>query len=410
MWHPGLTSIKLVTVCCLLTFVVIIVKPSLVGWKNVPKFSLESKACHCADNNLQWKQVRCMLRSEYMLHRWQPRTRFTWKFMSTVQIEPSQPSGFASRCDWVVGSRPGHWRQIPDNSFWGDVEKMPRTIFVQVEQAQRFNDNILPCLDSSARIALITGDHDATLPQQVDKRYAPYLHRDAWNSWLRDDRIMHMFIEHLDEETQNPKVTPIPLGLNPLEFPGNNVDYHDPQNISAPAFDLLERPLRAWRTDRCRSGDGQWQERALVRSLCVTAWARFCESALKEIPMDQFFKTTSTYPFLLCVHGGGLDPNPKAWEALMAGTIPIIRRFPGDEIYCGLPVVRVLEWNNNTLDGERMESWRRQLAPHFLEKDKRKIVVEQLMAEHWWSKVERSLDHPGLRIALCDPQIALDAY
>jgi hypothetical protein len=24
-------------------------------------------------------------------------------------------------------------------------------------------------------------------------------------------------------------------------------------------------------------------------------------------------------PFILCVHGGGVDPSPKAWEAVIAG-------------------------------------------------------------------------------------------
>lgn len=34
---------------------------------------------------------------------------------------------------------------------------------------------------------------------------------------------------------------------------------------------------------------------------------------------SEFIKHLEEVPFILCVHGGGVDPSPKAWEAIIAG-------------------------------------------------------------------------------------------
>lgn len=33
-----------------------------------------------------------------------------------------------------------------------------------------------------------------------------------------------------------------------------------------------------------------------------------------------------SHAFVLCAEGGGVDPSPKAWQAILHGAIPIIRR------------------------------------------------------------------------------------
>lgn len=56
----------------------------------------------------------------------------------------------------------------------------------------------------------------------------------------------------------------------------------------------------------------------------------------------------SNYPFfhfIACIHGGGIDPSPKAWEALMVGTIPIIQHSTLDDAYSRLPVMFVHDWS-----------------------------------------------------------------
>lgn len=293
-------------------------------------------------------------------------------------------------------------------TMWGDITVSPRTIFVQTEQVPHFNQLILPCLSNSSRFVLITGDHDGTMPQQVDLRYPHYLEREAWDNWLKDDRIVHLFIEHLDEVTENPKITPIPLGVNPMDIPGRNPDSWI-QRIWWPRSEPEQWFLRQHVLDVDRfHGGPQFALRHKVRRLCLKQLHDIC--VLKQhIKEPIFLREIQSYSFMFCPHGGGIDPNPKAWTALLAGVIPIIQRFPGDAIYRGLPVVIVENFDSNSVDGNRLKTWKDQLAPHYVNLTKRKLVIEQLMSEHWWLKVQMVLKDPRQPVQLFTEQIAVNA-
>lgn len=95
------------------------------------------------------------------------------------------------------------------------------------------------------------------------------------------------------------------------------------------AVDILSRPLSVLQVDRLRTGP-QWEDRRRVRELCASEWRAFCAPARNATrPGPEFWRLLRSASFLLCVHGGGLDPSPKAWEALLMGTIPIIQHFAG---------------------------------------------------------------------------------
>ena len=96
------------------------------------------------------------------------------------------------------------------------------------------------------------------------------------------------------------------------------------------------------------------------------------------------------------MHSGNLDPNPQAWSALLAGSIPIIQRFPGDSIYDGLPVVRLDDMPSDQLTPANLRRWRAKFAPAF-EGDRRRAVLETLTADHWWVKITRAWTQNGTR-------------
>jgi hypothetical protein len=294
------------------------------------------------------------------------------------------PSTFSANCDWVFGVRTSNYnlKWIPAKSSWGNISKHPRTIFVRTDLVQDFHDHILPCLSES--FVLITGDHDATIPNQVDIRYKKFLAREAWHDLLSDSRVIHIFAEHLDERQDATRVTPIPVGLDQGEFPGKDVNFLRDKIVYSSHFS--RRKFKVLRCDRVRKG-GQWTERAKVRDLCTSKWSKWCDSA-NPTPL---FDTLKTYVFVLCVHGGGIDPNPKAWEALLAGTIPIMKKFPGDAIYSNLPVVFVDEWDETTITEENLRNWMAQLAPMYEDESKRWKVVERLHEAYWWEKVQEQV-------------------
>mmetsp|Transcript_26854 Transcript_26854/g.39481 ORF Transcript_26854/g.39481 Transcript_26854/m.39481 type:complete len:490 (+) Transcript_26854:61-1530(+) len=353
------------------------------------------------------ERLQCLKRSPFRFQALKRNKLFAWTIQSNVQsLRTDGPSGLPQRCDWVIGTRMGHWRQIPVETAYGDVSLSPQTIFVQVEMLQNFHDHILPCLEQSERFVLITGDDDKTVPRQLDKRYTyrsirasekgffarqpdggvNYNFRySTWLSWLNDSRIMHIFVEHLDEKQNSSKVSPIPVGLNPGQlsraFLHSSVDDILKQFSGSP---ITSRPLKMRFTNRIRAGP-QWKERKETKKECETKWKEYCVST--HAPSgDDFLKEISKYSFLICAHGGGIDPNPNAWSALLTGTIPIIARFPGDTVYDGLPVVLVDVLPSDTLTRRNLQLWRDQLA-HMFEGRQRREVVEKLMTDFWWNRV-----------------------
>lgn len=65
-----------------------------------------------------------------------------------------------------------------------------------------------------------------------------------------------------------------------------------------------------------------------------------------------YLTALSTHPFTLSPAGNGAQSH-RTWEALLAGSVPIVRRTGTamDRLYDGLPVVMVDEWSDATRDG-----------------------------------------------------------
>ena len=66
-------------------------------------------------------------------------------------------------------------------------------------------------------------------------------------------------------------------------------------------------------------------------TLCAPPTA-FCASH-SQVDFNQFLSFLMNTSFTACAHGGGVDPAPKAFEALAAGSIPIITSSALDAAY-----------------------------------------------------------------------------
>ena len=110
------------------------------------------------------------------------------------------------------------------------------------------------------------------------------------------------------------------------------------------------------------------------------------------MPKPHYLDTVQKYSFVLCAHGGGIDPNPKLFTVLVAGAIPIIRAEPEwgfASIYEGWPVVRVENWTDITKS--KLEAWRAIHAPAFEDRRLREQVLERLRTRHWWGRINSHL-------------------
>ncbi|MCT0208497.1 hypothetical protein [Synechococcus sp. CS-1332] len=293
--------------------------------------------------------------------------------LTTRMVDATNPS-IAHWADWSL-TRYG---------FSGDLRAQPRLIYVKAvpECLDQFLQDYLPLLKASTRVVLITGDADTTLPQQVDLRFPDYLASGLQQRLLKlleDSRLLHWYAENLDIRLVG--VTPIPLGCVNSD---GHVIYQQIITQATPIA-IRAKPLKAFCAHYVREGP-QWNTRKQVTRLAKDNWRDFVD-VHEQIPYNDFFSTLKTYPFVLCVGGGGLDPSPKAFTALLAGAIPIIERNPTTDAYRDLPVAYVDSWEAQSLDPSRLQAWLDQLHPYFEDPAKRHAVLEKMSMASWLLRI-----------------------
>lgn len=293
--------------------------------------------------------------------------------LNTCSLSPSLPT-IAHWADWSL-TRYG---------FTGNVARQPVLVFVKAESEYliEFFSRYLPLIGPQSRFVLITGDADKTIPNQVDLRFPR--HDDGVMAIIKaihdDPRLIRWYSQCLDESW--PKLLPVPVGY--WEKGGTELYVNVLHAVSTQP--ILDRQLKVFCAHRTREGP-QWVKRQLVTQKALCDWGEVVDSR-ESVSSSEFFDTISRYPFVMCVGGGGLDPSPKAWTALMAGCIPLIEANPTTEAYRDLPVIFVDDWLSLKLDIEVLEKWRNALAPYFDEPVRRKAVLEKLSMGYWLRHIQ----------------------
>ena len=289
-------------------------------------------------------------------------------------------TGIAERCDWVVLSdhQPPHAVLVNRSGA-----ASPRHVFLSLrspfEAIAYFIDKVLPLITSP--FVLVSGSEDVTVPHQIDQRLRRFSPEEfaRIQALLDDPRLVHWVAENLDDGA-HPKMSPLPLGMVfPEPVPGNR--------IGIPAVPpLATRPLRVLCAHRVRGGP-QWDLRRKVTELCRRHFAGLCTILEEEVSEEAFFDLVRAHAFVICVAGGGLDPAPKAWHAMLYGAIPIILSTPLDPAYAQLPVAMVDNWDEQALTLPRLQKWRSMYAPQHDGEAQRAALIQRLGADYWWASI-----------------------
>jgi hypothetical protein len=288
--------------------------------------------------------------------------------------------------DWENGNASGLAKYMDiiiinnDCVIYNKSLDLAQTIFINTRLKEKliiyFIDNILPQL--SQPVNLIISGEDYTFPNNIDKRMDGINHRlQEFKTLGKHAFINTIFVENLDENIEN--AIPIPLGVNPREGPVTTDYFLKYEFINS------NKPLRVTNFNRTRDGKGQWEERGDVLNLCKNSWSK-CFIQMEHNNHDEYLKTMGKYLFTLCVHGGGLDVNPKLWEALLIGVIPIIKENkPYTDIYVrlDLPVVIVKDWNIDTINEDDLMLWRNKYYSYFTNDELRKRMLYHLSLNYW---------------------------
>lgn len=326
---------------------------------------------------------------------------------------PMLPAGVAAACDWAMMvpclfTGPGDLMKMTDSQAKGETAwwTPPSTIFVHHFMLSHFCESLSfyeGRLPPDIRFVLVIGGTDQTVPlNNRDTRFKTLRGfggpdgGEYWKHLVANPHVAHVFMENHDIE--HPKLSTLPTGMIFKDADDNLIadDRH-----GYPARDtvkpILDRPMGVLVKDRLRAGP-QWTERWNAHNMCLeapaTEWCVAPDDAL-EITHPTFLRMVADAPFVACTHGGGIDPSPKAWESMLVGSIPIIRRGMIDDAYAKFPVVFIDSWEeffkseNTSLV---LQEWRIKLAPYYEEgSELRQKTLERLTTQYWTGLFQRRL-------------------
>ncbi|WP_420434322.1 hypothetical protein [Hyphobacterium sp.] len=312
-------------------------------------------------------------------------------------------TGLAARCDWVVlsdSAEPRTFLRVRPGA-----PPSPRTLFLSMRNAEaailHFAEAVLPRIKSD--FVLFSGSEDLTLPRQVDQRWQTYPApvRAAIDTILEHSHLKTWWAENLDEAAHS-KLHPMPLGLLPS---GGGHAMAEVVEFEP----LNRRPLSVLCAHRVRTGP-QWEPRRKVTELARNAWADWTTVLEEAVEPPIFNRLLSRHSFVLCVEGGGLDPSPKAWQALLQGAIPIIRKSPTAEAYRDFPVVMIDDWTARNITRDKLEAWREQISTTYQQAANwRQQWVDRLSFERGWNTRIEPLGDTAHAIRLSANKPAADA-
>ena len=198
------------------------------------------------------------------------------------------------------------------------------------------------------------------------------------------DRVVNKVLPFLDDEkviawytihphvNSHPKINPIPLGI--LQVFSNHEFREDRAALFAHLRQeskegLLYMNFRGGTTPPFRA------DRDFVYDLFKDA--PFCYQA-NRLSFMKYLKEMAKFKFVLSPSGNAPDTY-RTWEALLVGSIPIVKTSHLDELYADLPILIVEQWED--------------ITPEFLEEKweeftTKRFNIEKLCIEYWWNQVE----------------------
>ncbi len=240
-------------------------------------------------------------------------------------------------------------------SFSPETVAAGSIIYIEVDYVGYFFQHIFPRIQHP--IILISHNGDMPAPG-------------AYKSYLDDSRIIKWFGQNCDTKT-HPKFHPIPIGLANAKWKHGNTHIFDKVLDSLSIRkDLKQMPKLYVNISPETNPVRKKLYHALKKQPFVTLAPRR-ELAPYLIEMAQHRYTLS--PF-----GNGLDCH-RTWEALLVGSIPVVKTSTLDPLYEGLPVIILQDWN--------------EISPASLEKKYNEIctktyAIEKLFMDYWSSLIQ----------------------
>lgn len=262
-----------------------------------------------------------------------------------------EPSRFSSMFDWIVTEHKVLKKK-----------DIPESIFVKTDYLPRFVREDFPKL--STPFVLITGSSDWCPSVNFSKEYVTLTESDLVTKWYMTNCL-----------STHPKVFAYPGGLCHNE--------------------ISDDVIRSIRKEAVKHESNKilciWRDRDFNVCGDVYITRKHMESFVKQHPdvfdwvdasldTTEFYRLLSTYKFVLCPVGNGVDPCPKAFEALVLKTVPIMLRTRNtEEVYSKLPAI-VVDRFELLIDTHRVYE-------HYKEQLEDDALLDTLSCDYWYRKI-----------------------
>lgn len=236
------------------------------------------------------------------------------------------------------------------------------------------------------KFILVSGDADEVCPDDI-------LSPDEFQTLLSCDKLVHWYSQNcmIAREKMHPKMSKIPIGL----------DYHSISR-GGHSWGKKKTPLQQEiELDQIAEQSKPINERQMKCysnfhfSIHAAHIPRFVQDRIdaieqisrdlvyyepKKIPRVETFKHQCEFVFVISPHGNGNDCH-RTWESLVLGNIVIVKTSHLDDLYEGLPVWIVKEWNEVT------EENMRRIYREYVEEGRLFDSFEKLKLSYWREKI-----------------------
>ncbi len=270
--------------------------------------------------------------------------------------------------------RPSHFPLISGDTFRAscrfvidetgiafDTEKVERgdTVFVGMSYLNYFLKEILPHLN--VPIVLVTSNGEGT----VDDRYLDVLELAQIGAWFgRNMTLIH------------PKARCIPLGVCWNQMP-NDRRYHEILKIALDQLTVED----FFKPKQTAIYLNIWRPSHPIREQVYRHFSNLaeCKVVQRRLQFREYFQDLANARFVISPRGVNIDCY-RTWEALIAGSIPVVESEGIDGLYEGLPVIiaQNLTSVTNEFLNEEFEKMRKQ-----------NYNLAKLRADFWLAKIKK---------------------
>lgn len=234
---------------------------------------------------------------------------------------------------------------------------------------------------------LFSGSSDRTIPTQIDRRFGAFTNdiQEKIFHILDSKFLVHWYAENL-EHNFHPKISAIPLGFA-FKHRDETVIFDEVSQMSP-----REKKYLCFYSSRVRESSQFLKRKIFYEKLKHNKSSKVFYLE-KKVGYSKYLILTALSNFSLCISGGGLDPCPKAWEALWLGCVPVVESSSLDNFWQNYPVIIIDDFCSISIQDLVSKLEESILPQKMMNKEYLIEVRNRMKFEYLWTNLTNRLRH-----------------